>query len=749
MTTKRQTSDATQDIQSSSEGKSKHIWSWVLAAVLMVALIVIAIAVIQTRREGINNSRRVLESISASYQGAVDSYTAGLETEPQGALENLIARYQRRADLYADRDHADSRRVEELVPTGAHLLMELQEYLHVVRDPAGVIWAGGDGHIARLDLATGSTRVWDSRDDEAFGQHLEGLAPAREGGVWIIQEDSSLRWFDGERFRDVVEAPPLVAGSGGVNAVVETTYGTLLVSSNESGLFHWNGRTWIQIEDDRPSKGAINLAASSDGDIWVRNLEYLEGTSDREDYVIWRDISHFDGERWETFTSDDAAVLAGDVENIEPLSGGTAWVGTSNGVAHFDGETWRSFDRAEIGFGNGGAVSVSVAPDGTVWAAMGSGFNSAVSAASYDGEAWTTYSPEDGLPEKSGFIGATPLATEDGVLVGTGAGLYRLIGDRWGKILPLPERAVSAAAPIRSTTPLAGVQGMEASGGFLWAWGEKEIWRYRGGEWSYFAAAPVNFLSDVAYVADTLWAVANSELQYLAGDDWQDLPGTNMDVGRIEADDKSGILWVLAGESIYRWDGEEMSDAGHPPVSSDFLGEMAVTGDGTVWATGMNYWFPELGGLARYDDARGSWEMVRPWRADEDFPAQLLETTPNGDLWAVLADWPEDWEELEEAGEPFVAWALAHRDGTSGEWTVFEKDLPEGQPWAMVADDEAVWLAQGEGWVIRGGFNGLVRFDGENWSHYLAGTEVTNIAVAPDGTIWYTTGDDDMLRQLR
>jgi hypothetical protein len=425
MAMNNQSFNANRDVQKPPESKFKQPRSWVLGAALIMLIIAIAIWVLQTRGGDFNNSQRALEATSGRYQEGGDFSTAGDKPEPGGTLEELT------------RDPADTRHVEELVPTGAHLLMELQEYLHVVRDPAGIIWAGGDGHIARLDPASGDTRVWDSRHDEAFGQHLEGLAPAREGGVWMIQGDSSLRWFDGERFRDVVEAPPMVAGSGGVNAVVETTYGTLLVSNYKSGLFHGDGRTWSQIEDDRPSKGAINLAASSNGDIWVRNLEYLEGSSDRDDYVIWRDISHYDGERWETFTSDDAAVLAGDVENIEPLSGGTAWVGTSNGVAHFNGETWRSFDRAEIGFGSGGAVSVSVAPDGTVWAATGSGFKGAVSAASYDGKAWTTYSPEDGLPEKSGFIGATPLATEDGVLVGTEAGLYRLIGDRWGKILPL------------------------------------------------------------------------------------------------------------------------------------------------------------------------------------------------------------------------------------------------------------------------------------------------------------------------
>jgi hypothetical protein len=140
--------------------------------------------------------------------------------------------------------------------------------------------------------------------------------------------------------------------------------------------------------------------------------------------------------------------------------------------------------------------------------------------------------------------------------------------------------------------------------------------------------------------------------------------------------------------------------------------------------------------------------MVRPWRAEEDVTPQLLATTPNGDLWVMLVDWSEDWGALQEAGEPFVEWALAYWDSASGEWTVFEQDLPEGYPSAMAADDGGVWLAQGSGFVEQMEFDGLAHFDGENWSHYLPGTNVFDVAVAPDGTIWYLTSDET-LRQLQ
>jgi hypothetical protein len=289
---------------------------------------------------------------------------------------------------------------------------------------------------------------------------------------------------------------------------------------------------------------------------------------------------------------------------------------------------------------------------------------------------------------------------------------------------------------------------MNTSGGFLWAWGENEIWCYTGGEWSSYAAAPEAHLFDVAYVSDTLWAVADFRLQYLEGDDWQELEGVNADAWSIEADDQTEILWVSDIGNLYRWNCEEMTD-NSPSSYGTKVGEIAVTGDGTVWAAGMNGWLPWLGGLARYDDTNGSWEMVRPWRADEDVPAQRLASTPNGNLWVVLADWSENWEALQAAGKPFVEWALAHWDGVTGVWSVFDEDLPEGLPLMMAADDEAVWLVQFRGMVELMEFDGLASFDGETWSHYLTGTIVQYMGVGPDGTIWYTNLDDDRLHLLR
>lgn len=289
---------------------------------------------------------------------------------------------------------------------------------------------------------------------------------------------------------------------------------------------------------------------------------------------------------------------------------------------------------------------------------------------------------------------------------------------------------------ILKEVPIAGAIGVKTSGGYLWAWSGNEIWRYTRGEWSWYATSPADELPDVEYAFDTLW-IAGNGLWYLEGEKWQELAEAPLDALWIEADDQNDILWVSDFSNLYRWNGEEMTDVGQPSSINSCVWKIAVTGDGMVWAGGLDGFLPTFGGLARYDDAAGSWEMVRPWRVDEDVPARILTTTPNGSLWAVLVDFPEDWEKLEDAGKPYFELSLVHQDGVTGEWSVFEEDLPLGLDPTITANDEVIWLAERSGMI----FDGLSSFDGENWSHYLPGEVIEDIAIAPDESIWYIAAD--------
>jgi len=306
---------------------------------------------------------------------------------------------------------------------------------------------------------------------------------------------------------------------------------------------------------------------------------------------------------------------------------------------------------------------------------------------------------------------------------------------------PAPWPPAPVGIPVFSTEVRVGT-----FGGFTWAWDDSEIWRYSAGAWSLYATAP-DLGGDLAYASDTLWALNDSGLQYLEAGIWRQLNAPILSgAWRIAPEPGTGMVWVSTGEDLYRWDGTDMTNVGHPSnweadgeVGDGFVGDIAVASDGTIWAAGLHGYVPWLGGLARYHDDTGSWEAIRPLGGDRDVSASLLAPTPGGDLWVMLADWFEDWEEREAAGEPTAVLALARYDGATGEWSVYDEDLPDGYPQAMASGGDSVWFARRSGSVA--GFNeigGVLRFDGQTWTTYLEGTSVTGIAVAPDGTIWYT-----------
>jgi hypothetical protein len=643
-----------------------------------------------------------------------------------------------------------TRHPQELVPTAVHLLTSGSEFLCVTADADGLIWAAGWEHVARIDPVTGDTRVWDQRDDVGFADDISGLAPARGGGVWMIQPDRALRWFDGERFRDVVETRSL-APTEGIEAVVEAPDGTLFASLSDRGVFRWDGSSWGPLRGG--GAGALSMDAA--GALWVGDLEVLPGQEEGEpDRLIGRGVSRYDGEDWVTFTTADSTVLSEVALTIDELADGTVWVVTEAGIARFDGVGWSDVTTGgpPLGSRSGwGRPSAGVGPDGTVWVATaddavdsdgGVGPNP-VAVAGFDGTAWSVYGPEAGLPAESRWIVATPIATEDGVFVGTGAGVYRLAGDRWTRVLPRPEEAPPGASEGAS---LVGVHGMRASGGYLWVWGGGEIWRYGEGRWSFYSGTPdgAGDIWDMAFGGGTLWVLADGVFSF-EGDGWTELTAAPAQAWRIEADPRTGILWLSTGPDLYRWDGEDMVNVGHPaPSGSGAVGDeygvhdIAVTTDGSVWAAGLYGWVPQWGSLARYDDDTGTWEVVRPLGGDEGIPASLLAATPNGGLWVMLADWPSP--ESGDGGEAAML-TLARHESVTGDWIVYDEDPPEGYPMAMASGGDSVWLAQG-GVGVEGFAEvpGIIRFDGLNWTTYLVtpvDEPVPDIGVADDGTIWY------------
>jgi hypothetical protein len=322
-----------------------------------------------------------------------------------------------------------------------------------------------------------------------------------------------------------------------------------------------------------------------------------------------------------------------------------------------------------------------------------------------------------GPPGTIGRLDPATLATTDAEFIRTGDGLL-LVGRELG----------TAAADGEATVTVA---------------------RYAEGGWWAYPTPPAGCCLEVALGADgVVYGNHRGDVLELVDGAWAPLPERGNppgDAWRIATDPGSGVLWASTGERLYRWDGEAWTAAPQlEPVAGQpdggHVGDIEVTPDGAVWATGMDGWIPELGGLARYDPVTASWERVRPWAAHGDVPAEAMTVGPEGDLWVLLADWSPDWGERQQVGEPGVRAALAHLDPDTGGWDVRELDA-RTHPSALAAATDGVWLAHGRMSIaVLDDFPGVAHLVGDRWEQHLEDRVVSSVGIDDDGGLWVSLG---------
>lgn len=580
------------------------------------------------------------------------------------------------------------------------------DYRGAVVDADGAtIWLLGEGRLVRFEPGTGDARKWTIADDLAFA--AGAITPARGGGVWLLGSSTggrALRWFDGSTFRDVVEAP------ADVTAAVEAPDHGLWVATTDGSVHRWDGRAWSRLDDRAPLPDAriTAIAVDAGGSVWIG---WAQGPWPGGSGMV----EHFDGVTWRTYDAADAPPLGGMVWTISPFADGTVWVATDAGLARFDGSTWSTFVPSEGGprF----ATSAAAGPDGAIWVAAGDPDDGAVTVgrlvpAGLDGPDWTTYGPADGLPgsNETGWVTAWMVPSRDTVYVATGAGLLRLVGDRW-------ERARPATPPVDPGW-LAAL--MPVSRDEAWAGTEGGLWHFRDGVWSQYddgvtadggGAGAVHDLE--IDVHGNAFAATDAGVLRLADGRWtviDERPAGAVAIGPdisvwVSPLEPGGDLRVLRFDEG-RW---SAIDVAAPPLGS--VGDLAAGPGGTAWAIEVAFC---LGGTARYDGAR--WESVQPpggrvsagWQVD---------VAPNGDAWFVFC------------GDENGGAAVARLSGS--QWTVFSDADGIG---ARGGGDSLAIGPDGSVWVT--GIGGLQRFDGRGWRPYFGELWFDSVRVAPDGAVW-------------
>lgn len=408
-----------------------------------------------------------------------------------------------------------------------------------------------------------------------------------------------------------------------------------------------------------------------------------------------------DEARWSFYGDPD------DGNAVAPGPDGGAWVGTDGGLLYWDGaglgwQRYRHPADAEV-------ASVAVADDGTVWTATR---NQGVGR--FDGETWTTFTRDDGLPHDR--VPSLRIDADDEVWAATFDGVARFDGDGW-------------TSWTSSDAPSDGRDMAMGDDDSVWVSTTVSVWHFDGETWTEWSTLdddlPHREVTALATGAQgTVWAAT-----------------TSGGVGLADHDTAS---------SVVRFDGEdwaiEATNRGLPPhrqkLPHEVVRELAVH-DGVLWAA-------DAGGTSRF--VGGQWTVYDgegALRAD----AFTALTGGDGALWAAndhgvarfeAGRWAS-YEGLPENHIQSVAvdgggavWAGARDDG------VVRLDGDQWDRWTTddgVAHDRVSAIAVDDGTVWTGARGGVSRFDGEEWTSWtvedgLAHEAATSLALDADGDVW-------------
>ncbi|MFI5225125.1 MAG: hypothetical protein ACHQ3P_00455 [Candidatus Limnocylindrales bacterium] len=502
------------------------------------------------------------------------------------------------------------------------------------------VWSYQPGRLTRTEVQTGAQRHWTPADDPAFGA-ANGIRAARDGGVWLVGS-SELRWFDGDRFRDVIEGPTWEwngVNSGGLADMSEATDGSVWASLWDAGPIHWDGVTWTALCQTGVDHGASNVVVAMDGTVWVAYNS--PGTLARYDSTGRQLVA--------------VAVPGMDRNGIQAMAvagDGAVWVSTYDALDRFDGR-WTS---ESAGPGDlPGTSSLAAAPDGTIWAAAGTPNGTS------DGEQGAgvihfgtpiprTFGATAGLPtiEAAGSQISSIAVDAGGAYVATPVGMYAL------RLDPAPDSATWAALGPRVTPgpALNGSNRLVASrtGEFWVMAGDGGLGHLQDGAWR--EESIPGFALDKGYVADLVGGPAgaiavatNQGAMVRSGGRWT-IVAKGLTSG--VAFDRDGSVWVASG------------------------GQDRSTGDA-----------PQDPGLSRYRPSVSGWA-----RTQIDLPPGLtaisaIVTGGAGDVWMRGLD-----------GEVDSVW---HR--VDGRWTPSDRVLgavnPPDRSRLVIAADGSLWTSIG------------------------------------------------------
>ncbi len=414
---------------------------------------------------------------------------------------------------------------------------------------------------------------------------------------------------------------------------------------------------------------------------------------------------------------------------------GSMWFGTTRGLSRRTGTNWQHFTERE-GLPRDRAWCLAREPGGAWWIGSTDG------AARWDGKKMETFTPKDGLPE--GEV-VTILPETNGVIwFGTETGLARLdpaakpagTGARGG-----PTEA--GESPVASTGAGKHFFRFDASSGLppnpvvtallrdpdgsLWVGTFAGLFRFDGIKFQ----AVMDFVQvrSLARSSDgALWiGLRSSGVMRYDGKSYVNFTKDDGLPGSVVYDiyqDPSGAMWFATEMGLTRYDERTLvTYTTRDGLTENGIWPLLGTPDGSIWS-GHTRTTTDGGGLDRFDGR----EFVHFSKADGLAGNRVgaLFSDTNGTLWVgSLGEATGSYQPFGKTGGGVATYA---GDGRFVTFNPTNGLNDGGVGFITSAPDGAIWFG------LR---NGLSRFDGRSFQHYVGPTDgIGAIGAGRDGALW-------------
>lgn len=550
---------------------------------------------------------------------------------------------------------------------------------------------------------------WDRRDmsyhkytmiDGLPHSNVSSLAIAPDGAVWCGTVGGVAR-FDGVSWRVFTQKDGLpdtrvrrikIAPDGVVWA--GTYCYESFVETFGHGIARYDGSTWTTFTF--PSNGirkdmVYDIAISPDSTVWASNSD---------------GVFRFDGPGMtQVYSSVGTNILSADTNN-------TLWMLSQYTILHKTGETWTTsvgpFGALVEGYGG---ISMISRNDGSLWIGTEKG------ALRYDGAAWKLFTTADGLCDNTI---STMTEDESGVLwLGTGNGLARFDGTSF-QTYRTGEELIGA-----SISSIAFDQYGEA-----WIGTSGGVSRYNGKNWRSFTSAdglPDNAVQSVTVTSKgEVWAGTAKGAARFIGSGWktyttEDSLADNNVTSVVSG--KNDTVWFGTDKGLTMFDGTSWKTFKEPGT---YIQHLVSTSDGTIWTSN---------GSSIFRFREGAWTEF-PIGGIGGYSVFSLYAAQDSMLYYVEGMCTD----VHYQSYSYMLYRL--RDTSQ-----YIASPPYGSCFAVGAD-KTMWYGQrfaftGLYMTFSGGVNKvqsgkttlLLDTDG------LANLGVNVIAIAPDGAVWFGTGN--------